>query len=209
VCGSQRIKKTWAGSRALKKTYGKLMLYVCITSTTSGGVIVAIRTENKNYLLGMKILAERQRIKKGGYMDIKDPAFQKSIEDAEFKGGGSKRVFETGATRDANDDKLQYEGFDNPLVTKRFAQYMHKNRHMKDGTMRDPDNWQNLFGEKHFQVCIESLTRHVEDLKLHHRGYSDEAVEELEDSICGILFNAKAYLLKILLEKRKNEKSIS
>jgi hypothetical protein len=144
-------------------------------------------------------------------MEIKEFAREKKEFDREPKPAGNKRVFETGATRDANDNKLQYEGFLNPLVTKRFAQYMHKNRHMKDGSLRDPDNWQNLFGEKHFQVCIESLTRHVEDLKLHHRGYSDEAVEELEDSICGILFNAKAYLLKILLDKRgpKDEESVS
>ena len=117
--------------------------------------------------------------------------------------GSGKRVFETGATRDANDDKLNYRGFFHPLVQKRFAEYMHENRHLKDGTMRDADNWWQLFGEDHFTVCVESLSRHAEDLKLHHAGFSDEAVEDLERSICGIIFNANAYLLKVLLEKRK------
>lgn len=119
------------------------------------------------------------------------------------------RKFDGGATRDQNEDKLQYEGFENPLVTKRFAEYMHLHRHLKDGSLRDPDNWQNLFGDDHFQVCVESLVRHVQDIKLHHRGYGDEATEDLEESLCAALFNIKAYLLKILLEKRKNVETIS
>jgi hypothetical protein len=118
---------------------------------------------------------------------------------------GAKRGFEGGATRDTDDGKFKYEGFENPMVIRRFAEYMHKNRHMKDGTLRDPDNWQNLFGDDHFDVCIDSLVRHVMDLRLHHRGYSDLAVEGLEDSICGILFNAKAYLLKVLIQDRETE----
>ncbi len=112
------------------------------------------------------------------------------------------RQFDTGANRDADQDKLDYEGFINPLVTKRFAEYMHKNRFLKNGDFRDSDNWQSLFGDKHLDVCIKSMVRHMEDLKLHHRGYSEETTEKIEDSICGIIFNANAYLFKLLLDKR-------
>ena len=112
------------------------------------------------------------------------------------------RAFGTGATRDTDDGKLDYEGFENPLVAKRFAEYMHKHREMKDGSLRDSDNWWNLFGDDHFAVCMKSLTRHIQDLKLHHRGYGSEATEDLEESICASIFNLKAYLLKILLDKR-------
>jgi len=40
-----------------------------------------------------------------------------------------------------------YEGFFNPLVIKKFAQYMHIHRKMSNGSYRDSDNWQNGFGD--------------------------------------------------------------
>ncbi len=43
------------------------------------------------------------------------------------------RNFETGATRNLCDDKLAYEGFNSPLVMKRFAEYMHLHRKQADG----------------------------------------------------------------------------
>lgn len=119
------------------------------------------------------------------------------------------RQFDSGATRDTDKEKIKHEGFFNPLVIKRHAEYMHKHRKMKDGSLRDPDNWQGLFGEKHYDICADSLIRHVMDFWLHHRGYGYEAVEELEDSLCAMRFNIDAYLLKILLEKRaKDERKI-
>ena len=38
------------------------------------------------------------------------------------------RQFNTGATRDTDEDKYDYEGFYSPLVMERFAQYMNKHR---------------------------------------------------------------------------------
>lgn len=114
------------------------------------------------------------------------------------------RKFETGATRDQDINKFDIEGFLNPLVLNRFFQYMDKHRKMTNGEVRDSDNWQQLFGEKHKDVCIKSLLRHVFDLWLHHRGYNEKTKETIEDSICAIIFNANAYLLKILLDNREN-----
>lgn len=118
------------------------------------------------------------------------------------------RKFETGATRDSDEGKFDIEGFLNPLVLHRYFEYMHQHRKMADGSFREGDNWQHLFGEgkKHKDVCIKSLLRHTFDLWLYHRGYKEKATEFLEDSICGIIFNANAYLFKILLDK-KMEKS--
>jgi len=36
---------------------------------------------------------------------------------------GMKRTFDTGATRDTSQDKLDFEGFLSPLVIKRFGEY--------------------------------------------------------------------------------------
>ena len=71
------------------------------------------------------------------------------------------RKFESGATRDTDEGKLDFEGFLSPLVLERFARYMHKNRVQSDGSLRDSDNWQNLFGEDHYAVCMKSLWRHL------------------------------------------------
>ena len=109
------------------------------------------------------------------------------------------RKFETGATRDTEEEKLDYEGFLHPIVLRAYAKYMHKHRLQPDGELRDSDNWQKLFGEKHYDVCMKSLLRHVIDLWLEHRGY--ESRDGKEDALCAILFNAQAYLYKLEKEE--------
>ncbi len=109
------------------------------------------------------------------------------------------REFKTGANRDTDEGKLDYEGFISPLVLEAYAKYMHKNRTLKNGEIRDSDNWQNLFGENHYDVCMKSLTRHFMDLWLLHRKF--KAREDIEDALNGILFNTMAYYFKLLKEK--------
>lgn len=113
----------------------------------------------------------------------------------EFK--GSK------ATRDTDEDKLDVEGFISPLVLEAYAKYMHKNRFMKDGTVRDSDNWQGLFGDKHQAVCMQSLTRHFMDLWLLHRGH--EAREDIDSALAGIMFNTMAIWYKILKDREQDD----
>jgi hypothetical protein len=52
------------------------------------------------------------------------------------------REFETGATRNPEEGKLDYEGFLSPLVLECYAKYMHEHRLQSDGKLRDSDNWQ-------------------------------------------------------------------
>jgi hypothetical protein len=109
------------------------------------------------------------------------------------------REFDTGANRDIDDDKLDYEAFISPKVLEAYAKYMHKNRFLKDGSIRAGDNWQKGFGDEHYSVCMKSLSRHFMDLWLLHRGY--EARESMEDALNGIMFNVMAYYFKYLEEK--------
>lgn len=111
----------------------------------------------------------------------------------------SMRVFETGGTRNIDNDKLDFEGFLSPLVLDSYAKYMHKHRFQADGNIRDSDNWQKLFGDKHENVCIKSAWRHFFSWWKSHRGLPTE--ETVEESICALIFNASAYLHK--LEKDK------
>ena len=119
---------------------------------------------------------------------------------------GNIRKFTTGATRSNEPDRLDYEGFLSPLALEQFARYMHQHRKQADGTMRDSDNWQNLFGEKHLDVCMKSLCRHVVDARLAHRGYKSE--QPIIDSLNAIIFNAKAYLLKLLLDEENYQAAV-
>lgn len=111
------------------------------------------------------------------------------------------RNFESGATRDNDKDKLDYEGFLSPLVLKRYAEYLNKHRTQSDGKLRDSDNWQGLFGEKHFDICMKSALRHFMDWWMEHREGSGSEIG-IEESICAVMFNAQAYLFKILKEKK-------
>ena len=109
--------------------------------------------------------------------------------------------FESGATRSADDDKLDIEGFYHPAVMRRYAQYLHKHRKQADGKMRDSDNWQRGMPTVRY---VKSLLRHVLDLWLHHRGQGHlaEYVDE-EDCICAVLFNAQGLLLEKLVEREE------
>ena len=112
------------------------------------------------------------------------------------------RKFADGATRDDDTNKLDFEAFNNPLVDKCYANYLHKHRVQSDGSLRDGDNWQKLFGDNHTDVCIKSICRHTVDARLAHRGYRSE--QPIMDSLCAIIFNANAYLLKLMLEEEQD-----
>jgi len=99
------------------------------------------------------------------------------------------RKFDTGATRDTDAGKLDYEGFLSPVVLERFAEYMHKNRIQADGKLRDSDNWQKGIPRDAF---MKSAWRHFMDWWKQHRRSDDPGL--LQDSICALLFNALGYL---------------
>src|SRR2546428_5163473 len=116
---------------------------------------------------------------------------------------GQIRKFSSGATRDTERGKLDLEGFLSPAVLQAFAEYMNKHRVNSDGTLRDSDNWQKLFGEKHYDVCMKSLTRHFMDLWMYHRG--EEPRETVDDALAGIFFNTMAYWFKLLKERKEKK----
>jgi hypothetical protein len=103
------------------------------------------------------------------------------------------RKFETGATRDVDVNKFDYEGFYNPLVVERFAEYMHKHRVQPDGNLRDADNWQKGIPK---DAYMKSGFRHFMDMWKQHRGYQGQ--DDLEESICALIFNAQGYLYELL-----------
>lgn len=119
---------------------------------------------------------------------------------------GNTRTFPTGATRDVDNSKLDYEGFLSPFVLERFSQYMHecRLRNIPEGqTVRSSDNWQKGMP---FVAYMKSLVRHVVDAWKDHRAGVDGATnsdieKRREDTLCAIIFNAQGYLQELLVRR--------
>lgn len=113
------------------------------------------------------------------------------------------RKFDSGATRNDDSEKPDYEGFLSPLSLIRFGEYMHLHRKQKDGTIRDSDNWQKGIPRKQL---LKSLIRHVLDLWALSRGGKPKnpdtgEVWDAEDLLCAILFNCQALLNEYLIHR--------
>lgn len=120
------------------------------------------------------------------------------------------RKFSSGATRDSNDDKVDYLKITPAIIDHSFGQYMRRKRVQPDGSLRDFDNWQGGFGdtpEENARQCLDSIDRHVKDIALILDGYT---VNErgtpisLEDSWNAIRFGSQAGLFHFI----KNRKEI-
>ena len=121
---------------------------------------------------------------------------------------GKVRTFNTGATRDTDEGKYDYEGFLSPLVLERFGQYMHLHRKQSDGSLRDSDNWQKGIP---LTAYMKSAWRHFVDWWFIHRGYDrfdkkDGHRITLEEALCAILFNVQGYLHETLKQNKNGQR---
>jgi hypothetical protein len=115
------------------------------------------------------------------------------------------RRFSTGATRESDHDKFDYEAFLSPAALEAFGAYMHAHRIQADGTLRDGDNWQKGIPRSAY---MKSLMRHVLDLWSLHRGHVPARMRRempkasleamLRAAACGAWFNVQGYLHELL-----------
>lgn len=101
---------------------------------------------------------------------------------------GAVRTFESGATRDSDKGKLDYEGFLSPLALRQFAEYMNRNRVQSDGSLRASDNWQKGIP---LDAYMKSMFRHFMEVWEIHRGVRSGPVGP---ALCALLFNVQGYL---------------
>lgn len=102
------------------------------------------------------------------------------------------RSFDTGATRDTAEGKLDYEGFLSPVVLEQFAKFMNMNRLQSNGQLRDSDNWQKGIP---MDVYRKSLMRHYMEFWLEQR--RPKGCQNRVDTIgaaCGMMFNIMGWL---------------
>lgn len=109
------------------------------------------------------------------------------------------RTFETGATRDTSEGKIDFEGFLSPLVLEEFGKYMLKHQVQSDNTIRPSDNWQKGMPK---DVYMKSAFRHFHDWWLEHRGYGSR--EGIKDALMGLLFNVMGYTFELLKEEKED-----
>lgn len=119
------------------------------------------------------------------------------------------RTFDTGATRDDDTNKIDYEGFLSPLVLERYGEYMNSHRIQADGKLRDSDNWQKGIS---LTAYIKSLWRHFFDLWKIYRGVNCPIYDKkdghlilADEALCAVIFNASGYLHELLKRKEKIE----
>ena len=123
--------------------------------------------------------------------------------DAELAAGcaPSTRTFDSGATRDTDQGKLDYLKALSPIVLRRYVQYLDKHRKQSDGSYRDFDNWKKGIPE---EAYISGSGRHFIDTWLLTEGYATEdnhGPVEIEDAICAQLFNLMGRLHEMLGKK--------
>jgi hypothetical protein len=114
------------------------------------------------------------------------------------KDDGVLRGFDTGATRDTGEGKLDYFGFLSPVVLKQFAKFMNMNRLQSDGQLRDSDNWQKGIP---IPVYFSSENRHHMEFFEMARAYADlDRNDKIEfvGSACGLMFNVMGFLHEFL-----------
>ncbi len=108
------------------------------------------------------------------------------------------RSFDSGATRDTAEGKLDYVKALSPLVLRRYVQYLDKHRKQSDGSYRDFDNWKRGMNQ---EVYHSSGGRHFFDTWLLTEGYVPEdnhGPVDLENALCAQLFNLMGRLHEIL-----------
>lgn len=103
------------------------------------------------------------------------------------------RTFDTGATRDTDEGKIDYEGHIDPYVLEEYGRYMNKHRIQSDGTQRASDNWQKGIPSEQY---VKSALRHVIDAWKEWRGKGRSEV--LLDLSSAILFNVMGLMHNLI-----------
>lgn len=114
----------------------------------------------------------------------------------------SVRQFSTGATRNVDDTKIDPEAALSPLVLRRYCEFKASHRKQADGSVRPDDGWQKGIP---LESYMKSLQRHNLDAWLLHRGWEGVYSQDMEETLCAIIFNASGYLHELLVAKTREE----
>ena len=114
------------------------------------------------------------------------------------------RTVATGANRDSDAGKLSYAKGLSSQVLQRYLEYLDQHRVMKDGSLRDWDNWKQGMPIEWYS---DSLSRHVHDAIRASQGLPVPENASLEDLLCAVIFNAQGWLFELLVAKSGNREA--
>jgi len=145
-------------------------------------------TKNKLFIAGA---SKKRRINS----KVKNPFVEKSKKKI--------REFKSGATRDTDEGKNDYEGFLSYPVLEAFGDYMTVHRKQSNGELRDSDNWQKGIPQNAY---IKSMFRHYLDVWALHRGYKrvDKKTGKkitMIEALMALKFNVDGYAHEELKKK--------
>jgi hypothetical protein len=108
----------------------------------------------------------------------------------------SIRTFDSGASRNSEEGKLDFDGFLSPSVLKSYAEYMESMRYLEDGTLRSSDNWQKGIPKKEY---MKSMWRHFFDVWTTRRDSYDTSKQKVSskdkiEQLNALLFNVMGLL---------------
>lgn len=124
------------------------------------------------------------------------------------------RTFGTGATRDSDKDKLDFDGFLSSEAILAFSEYMHQHRIQPDGNLRDADNWKKGIP---IDSYMKSMWRHFFDVWTRYHKLVDAAqagqpattasTAPLQEALCALFFNVQGMLHVIRKDAEKESRS--
>ena len=141
----------------------------------------------------------------GGQHDEPSWVCKECLIIQEAMAGLDKRTFATGATRDSNKDKLAYDQGLSVQVLQTYMAYLSKHRVMKDGSLRDWNNWKRGISVEAYR---ESLMRHTIDAIRKSHGLPLREESDLRDLLCAVIFNASGWLFELLVAESNNREGV-
>jgi len=104
------------------------------------------------------------------------------------------RTFDTGATRDTTEGKLDIHRFLDRKVLLRYCGYLNDHRMQSDGQLREPDNYKKGIGQ---DVYMASMTRHFFSV---WGGFEEGKIDQ--DELCALMFNVMGMLFEEMRDGR-------
>jgi len=115
------------------------------------------------------------------------------------------RTFDTGATRDSDDNKIDYDGFLSPYALRAYGEYMLKHQVQADGSKRTSDNWQK--GIPITTGYMKSLWRHFMDVWMNV--HNIPCGVDFEEALTALFFNVHGMLHEIIKKRIAKESTIT
>jgi len=118
----------------------------------------------------------------------------------DFDFNSHMRVFDTGATRNSDTGKVDFDGFLSVAVLRSYGDYMNKNRTLEDGSYRRSDNWKLGINKEQY---VKSMYRHFFDVvDANGSKGTIDAIEPLN----ALLFNVMGLLHEHLKDKQNGQR---